>query len=80
MTGPIQLFGQSINSVGSLSFEFLLFFQVFCDFVPGTVFTDVSSLSIRERLGDGGFGTVYRATLHTKVGRDWGWRQGLGVD
>ena len=58
----------------------LLFFQVFCDFVPGTVFTDVSSLSIRERLGDGGFGTVYRATLHTKVGRDWEWRQGLGVD
>jgi hypothetical protein len=40
--------------------------QVFCDFLPGTVFTD-SSLCIRGRLGDGGFGTVFKATLHTGV-------------
>ena len=41
--------------------------QVFCDFLPGTVFADSTSLVLRQQLGDGGFGTVYRATLHTRV-------------
>lgn len=42
--------------------------QVFCDFLPGTVFANQASLIIRHQLGDGGFGTVYKAFLHSKVG------------
>ena len=41
--------------------------QVFSDFLPHTVFPDSSSLLLRGKLGDGGFGAVYRATVHARV-------------
>ena len=40
---------------------------MFCDFPPAKVFPDPHSLVMRQILGDGGFGAVFKATLETQV-------------
>ena len=41
---------------------------VFSDFPHSLIFTDSTCLTLKERLGQGGFGSVFKASLHLVSG------------